>query len=85
MDVLSTTNRWLSPQSVPHSRAMYANAACCQEPPFEQILHAGSATLELLSALRYPRLTQALYIVAHGLGDIRKVLLYGRLDGESRL
>jgi hypothetical protein len=41
-------------------------------------------TLELLSALRYPRLTQALYIVTHGLGDIWKVLLYRRFDGESR-
>ena len=37
---------------------------------------AGSATLELLSALRYSRLTQALYIVIHRLGGVRKVLLY---------
>jgi hypothetical protein len=85
VDVLSTMSHWRSPQSAPHSGPCMRTPLAARSRRSSRYFIAGSATLELLSALRYPRLTQALYIVAHGLGDIRKVLLYRRLDGESRL
>ena len=78
---LTESERLFSPKETLKSESQGAANGTQRTPRY---CIAGFATLELLSALRYTRLTQALYIVAHGLGDVRKVLLYGRLDGESR-